>query len=740
MLKQIIKIQNFRIFRDYSWSNNLKDFKKLNVIYGWNGSGKTTLSTFLRQLEGKKSIAGCGEFAIQTDNEEINENNLSSSNLMIRVFNEDFIKENIFTPSNKVTPIFFLGEEDIAKQKEIQDLKNLNISLDDDESGLISDLEFKKRQIDDISINEAKRIKDFLRSNRENKYNNYNKADFKNKCNSLKEEDYQIKILDDKNLLKMKNTIESPILDPISKLSLSLTPLVELKTKIERKIKETVVSLLISRLENDKELNLWVGKGLNLLNERNTKICPFCEQPITSAFVEKLEGHFNDQYNQFIKEIDTLIQEISIFKRSLNLYLPSKNEFYPEFSEEYEINRKNLEHDLEKLSGYLDLLYQDLKEKKKNPFQQISSSSKEPNIDAINHLDRINELIEQHNHKTQNFVTVVEEARQSIEDSFVADKLTIYLALNENIMELEKNINLLRVSLDENQKEITKLEGEIIQHRQPAEEINHDLFRFLGRDEIKFEVKENGYQITRYGKIAEALSESEKTAISFIYFLKKLREKDFKIEDGIVVIDDPISSLDANSLHNAFEFMKYRTNLASQLFILTHNFSFLREVNNWLKRNRDSSSYYMLKNKYSNGYRIAFLDNLDKFLKDYNSEYHYLFSLVYKNAKNEAEPLENYYLFPNISRRLLESFLAFRIPSETLLWKQMDKIQFDEVKKVRIYRFVNDNSHANHIRVDPHRDLSFLAETQAVSEDLLDLIKNVDPNHYREMVATIEQG
>ena len=120
-----------------------------------------------------------------------------------------------------------------------------------------------------------------------------------------------------------------------------------------------------------------------------------------------------------------------------------------------------------------------------------------------------------------------------------------------------------------------------------------------------------------------------------------------------------------------------------------------------------------MKNKISNGYRTAFLDNLDDFLKDYHSEYHYLFSLVYQNAKKDAETLENYYLFPNLSRRLLESFLAFRVPSEKKMWKQMNKIYFDEVKKVRIYRFVNDNSHAVHIRTNPHRDIVFFGRNSS---------------------------
>ena len=298
MLKQITKIEDFRIFRDYSSSANLKDFKKFNVIYGWNGSGKTTLSTFFRLLEGIKCVDDCGDFSIQTDSGEFNEKNITSSKLTIRVFNQDFIKENVFTSTNEVNPIFFLGTEDISKQQEIENLKIIFLQLREKKSRLVPELEKKERNFDKVCKDEAKRIKDYLRSNRENQYSYYDKTQYKQKCNSLKDDDYKIKILDDENLLNLKNTIESPLLDPISKLSLPITKLVDLKFKVETKLNETVVSALIPHLEKDNELNSWVGKGLDILKLRDSNKCPFCEQSITPEFVRKLEGHFNDQYQQ----------------------------------------------------------------------------------------------------------------------------------------------------------------------------------------------------------------------------------------------------------------------------------------------------------------------------------------------------------------------------------------------------------------------------------------------------------
>ena len=89
--------------------------------------------------------------------------------------------------------------------------------------------------------------------------------------------------------------------------------------------------------------------------------------------------------------------------------------------------------------------------------------------------------------------------------------------------------------------------------------MNAELRSYLGRDELQFQMKETGYTLTRSGKSVSHLSEGERTAIAFLYFLKSLQDRSFDLRNGVVVIDDPVSSLDANALFFAFGYMKERT-------------------------------------------------------------------------------------------------------------------------------------------------------------------------------------
>src|SRR3989344_6601195 len=94
--KRIKEIKNTDAFDGFNWLGD--DLKKYNLIYGWNGSGKTTISRIFNFLERKaihildlKAI----EFTIQTDGGSIKERDIPSQSLNIRVFNEDFINENL---------------------------------------------------------------------------------------------------------------------------------------------------------------------------------------------------------------------------------------------------------------------------------------------------------------------------------------------------------------------------------------------------------------------------------------------------------------------------------------------------------------------------------------------------------------------------------------------------------------------------------------------------------------------
>ena len=296
---------------------------------------------------------------------------------------------------------------------------------------------------------------------------------------------------------------------------------------------------------------------------------------------------------------------------------------------------------------------------------------------------------------------------------------------------------------------ISRLEVEITEHRAPAEELNDDLHNYVGHKELQLEIKDNGYALTRNGVPASQLSEGEITAIAVLYFLKSLTDHRFDLANGAVVLDDPVSSLDANSLFLAFGFIKERTRRAGQLFVLTHNFTFFRQVRNWFKylngrRGRNITKcpahFYMLNCVIDDGIRNSNIQELDPLLESYESDYHYLFACVYRGSTSLTTDLEANYPVPNMARRLLEAFLAFRQPDISGdLWRKLQDVDFDEAKKTQILRFVHTYSHNDAI-VEPDHDHSLLSESPAVLSSLLELIKEEDPRHFERMIQLVSRG
>jgi len=111
------------------------------------------------------------------------------------------------------------------------------------------------------------------------------------------------------------------------------------------------------------------------------------------------------------------------------------------------------------------------------------------------------------------------------------------------------------------------------------------------------------------------------------------------------------------------------------------------------------------------------------------------------NTANDDAPIEKfecYYGMPNIARRLIETFLAYRLPGMKTdkLHAKFDKIDFDSAKKTRILRFLSTYSHASGIS-EPEHDPSVLAETKEVMKQLLEMIQFMDPQHYQGMESIV---
>ncbi len=155
------------------------------------------------------------------------------------------------------------------------------------------------------------------------------------------------------------------------------------------------------------------------------------------------------------------------------------------------------------------------------------------------------------------------------------------------------------------------------------------------------------------------------------------------------------------------------------------------------------ASFYPTDVVVENKVRTSKIRELDKLLREYNSEYHYLFKQTYASSvvANSAGSLETHYPMPNISRRLLENFLAFRMPGindarTDVLYAKMESSNFDAAKKTSVLRFLNVHSHESQIGQDEH-DNSILAETPQIMKLVLEFIEHEDKKHYDQMIALV---
>ena len=128
MILNLKKIRNFGVFKNYTYSSNIKEFTKKNIIYGWNYTGKTTLSRIFGCLDCNslpENYRG-SSFEIKcSNNTSITETSLLNFTNPVKVFNSDFVSENLGWDGELFSPILLLGEESIEAQDEIEANKNI---------------------------------------------------------------------------------------------------------------------------------------------------------------------------------------------------------------------------------------------------------------------------------------------------------------------------------------------------------------------------------------------------------------------------------------------------------------------------------------------------------------------------------------------------------------------------------------------------------------------------------------
>lgn len=749
---RLLKIKQQRVFRNFIWPSNLPSFAQYNVIYGWNGTGKTTLSSLFANLQDNSAITeGEVEFELDNGSKLIGASLASTNTPPVRVFNRDFVIRTLESiGQGNVAPIYFLGAESIKQQKRVEELRK-DFEIANKAINVASDSKRKAdKELDEFCIEKGKLIREALLGSAQ--YANYDKRRFKEAVTKLKRQSPQPTALSNEQRQSLRKQKELQAKPSVSRLIFTPPDLESLHFKTTDLLKRSVASQVIDELVSDASVAKWVQQGLALhQGEHETDICRFCGNGFSTVRRAKLEGHFNDAFAAFQREIDDAILAIDSHKKSLeSVVFFDESRLYDNLANNFQNAVKTANQAIQSIDQVLETYKSALERKKSFPFDAIAleSCDKADDLDdkaLVTAIDAVNGIITQHEETTAHLEDEAKRACELLEQDYVLEALPRFDKLSASLAEATTALTTANKKPDELRKMIEEIERNIVEHRRPAEELNRELRAYLGRDELQFAIKETGYALTRGGKPAQHLSEGERTAIAFLYFLKSLEDKAFDLSKGIVVIDDPVSSLDANALFSAFGYMKERTKSCHQLFVFTHNFAFFRQIKNWfhhLKGQRNQqvekrpARFYTLLSTIDDCERSATLKPIDPLLEQFESEYHFLFRQVFDVANSAicTNGLAKFYGLPNIARRLIETFLAYRFPDcSGDLINRFERVDYDAEKKTRILRLLNTYSHSGGIS-DPEHDPSVLAETGEVMKAVLEMMESVDSDHYHGMV------
>ena len=673
--------------------STMENLTKINFVYGTNGSGKTTISNCLSNYT--KYNGSC---SIEWDN-----------NIPIKVYTYNKVfRESHFCEN--IPGIFTLGK---ATNEEIKAIENKKEELEKIKKEVIALSNSLNRKQEDLN-NENYMFSEWCWSNVKAKYEDWfrnlmhgalnSKSKHSNKVFREISKKYEGGICTIENLKSRAETLFQSTLsvhDKITIIDFSRIAEIENATIWKKKIvgkADVDIANLISRLN----IYDWVSQGRNYISE-DSDICPFCQaHTINKEFIEKIEMLFDDQYSIDAKSVESFYNDYQI----QTAYVLSKIEEIIQTEREDNISKI----DLEKLSNIKNLLiskFSNIKQNMDIKRRELSRSIEIEDTSALflelnNIIQNANDVIEKHNRQVMN----VEAERNNLNKDFwhfIQEDNKIFLTQHLNKVEnCQKTISEIDAKLKNQKARYAKLDSEIKEANKNVTSVQssvddiNKMLKLYGFTNFKIvPAGNNQYQIKRdNGDIANnTLSEGEVTFITFLYFMQLVIGGESAEEaqsERVVVIDDPISSLDSMVLYVVSAIVK---NLirnieggshVKQLILLTHNIFFHKEVSFIDGRDQERKNYSF--------WVVAKKDGISS-IKGYNhknpikSSYEMLWEEVKNWQTVSATSLQN------TKRRIYETY--FKVLGRMSDNEIMNSLEDIEERHIclSLIGWINDGSH-----------------------------------------------
>lgn len=728
-LKQVATYNNTGIY--------ISDLKKINFIYGVNGTGKTTITKF-----------------IYNPDELIYKDCLlkwkSDIKLKALVYNKDFRERN-FSKGN-IDGVFTLGQ---ATREQIEDLEKKQGELKIIKSNLL-----KKKEAMDKLISDKEAYIDEFKETAWQKIYKKHETNFKEAfVGVMKKDSFRNRLLDETSsntndlitidVLKEKAiTIFGKPPENISLIQdITFDRILEIENNAiwgKKIIGKTDVDIagLIQRLN----LNDWVNEGRAFL--QNDSTCPFCqEKTITNDFRRQLDDYFDETFTKDIQSVKDYSEE---YNRLLSNLINELSQIETREKENgSKLKLETFSANLKTLSNQYISNKTLLENKLKEPSRSINLIKIKEQLESIKQLiDDANREIIKHNDIVNNFNSEKEKLIKAIWKFIVEENKTDIEIYNKKANGLQTGIDALRTDFQLLKENWTNLDKEIkessknVTSVQPSvDEINKTLksYGFLNFQIVPSTSDINQYQIQREnGDLADStLSEGEITFITFLYFLQLAKgstTEDTITEERILVVDDPISSLDSNILFvisslikELIKEIKEDKGNIRQLILLTHNVYFHKEASFINGRIKEcSQTYYWILRKNRNDTSIQSFETKNPINNSYE--------LLWKELKNRD--YNSSITIQNTMRRIIENYFKIlgKYGDDDLIMKFQSKEEQEVCRSLLCW--INDGSHSI-------PDDLFIEHQENVVDRYFEVFKDIFTHtnhieHYKMMMSEVE--
>ena len=688
-----ITMKNSATFNDEGIK--IKDLSEVNFIYGANGSGKTVISNFLTDY------SNCADCTVDWKHAQA---------MDTLVYNKKFRDENL--KNDSIPGVFTVGK---ATREEMKVIKRKEDELATIRQQLIQAKETLEKQKNEKEIKEEE-YKEKLWTGVYKKYEPNFKEAF---LQSQHRETFKLKLIleYEKNtsdllsfdkLKEKANTIfgKKPETNlPFQNISFNDVVNIENDEIWQDKIigkSDVKIAQLIQTLN----LNDWVNKGREYLQDDD--VCPFCqEKTITEDFRQQLEDYFDELFTKNISNIKNYQKKYSELTANIIGQLES--------IEEKEKNKIETKLGIDIFSANLRTLVNQfnanknlLENKINEPSRSIELSSTKNQLKKIEKLiQSANDQIIQHNKIVDNFQTEKGGLIKSIWKFVTHENRATIVGHKTAISGLNTGIKNIETQQQEKSNEAANLRKEIIELTknvtsvQPTiDAINATLgiYGFLNFKIVPSKQDKNQYQIQREnGDLAtNTLSEGEITFITFLYFMQLARgskDEDNVTNNRVLIIDDPISSLDSNVLFIVSTLIKkvikeIKTNEGNikQLILLTHNIYFHKQVsflNGRAEQGIKTKFRYWILRKND---KISTIQSFGK-ENPINTSYELLWQELNNKKHNSNITIRN------TMRRIIEYYFKFlgKYGDDSLIGK-FENTEEQEICRSLI-QWINDGSH-----------------------------------------------